>query len=90
MSKLYIKNDRWNEFCEKAVSLGFTEQDSHYFRYGGNKRIIYVWKYDRSVIDYKLDSTTYWGTAYEGEFRHRVKYYAKDLIDLGFTSETRE
>ena len=42
----------------------------------------YTWekKYNREIVDYLKDNTTYSGYKYEGEYKHIIRPYIKDLI----------
>ena len=44
-------------------------------------------KYNREIVDYLKDRTTYSGYKYEGEYKHIVLPYIKDLIEAGLVEK---
>jgi hypothetical protein len=89
--KFYIKEDRWEDFERNHKKYGF-EIDHHgdYEKYAGNGRRLFVYAHSREITDLKIDYTTYWGYAYEGEYRHRTKTYIMDLIADGYIEARKE
>ena len=88
--KFYIKEDRWEDFKRNYKKYGFNEYNGNYRKYVGNRRDVVVYSYDKEITDLKIDHTTYWGYAYEGEYRHRTKTYIMDLIADGYIEARRE
>lgn len=83
--EFYIKEERWEDFKANYEKYGFfAVADGNYWKHCGNRRVIYVYCFNRSVTDLVLDHTTYTGYKYEGEYRHRTKTYIKDLIADGY------
>ena len=63
---------------------------SYWYKFVTAKRRLSIWKYNRSIDDDMVDSTTYTGFKYEGEYRHQVKKYIQDLIQAGLVEKVKE
>lgn len=72
-----IKDDI--DLNELVAKYNFIETNDYYIRVH-KTRDVYVIKFNREVIDFKKDCTTYTGYAYSNEYRHNTGYYIKDLI----------
>jgi hypothetical protein len=77
---LKIKN---NVGLKELEKFGFKDVVSYYIKSVTRKRDIIIWKYNKEIVDYLKDSTTYVGYKYEGEYKHIIRPYIKDLIEAG-------
>lgn len=81
---LRIKEDVDLKELEK---FGFKNLEAYYFKTVTRQRNIYIWKYNREIVDYLKDNTTYSGYKYEGEYKHIIRHYIKDLIQAGLVEK---
>jgi hypothetical protein len=89
--RFYIKEERFEDFKANYEKYGFKiDHHGDYYKYVGNRRVVWVYKWNRSVTDLKIDHTTYDGYMYEGEYRHRTKTYIYDLIVDGYIEAKKE
>jgi len=63
---------------------------AYWYKFVTNRRRISIWRYNRSIDDDVVDTTTYTGFKYEGEYRHQVKKYIQDLIQAGLVEKVEE
>lgn len=70
-----------NVGLKELEKFGFKEIVSYYIKSVTRKRDIIIWKYNKEIVDYLKDSTTYSGYKYEGEYKHIIRPYIKDLIE---------
>lgn len=75
---LKIKN---NVGLKELEKFGFKDIVSYYIKSVTRKRDIIIWKYNKEIVDYLKDNTTYSGYKYEGEYKHIIRPYIKDLIE---------
>ena len=81
---LKIKNSVGLKELEK---FGFKDVEAYYIKSVTRKRDIIIWKYNKEIVDYLKDSTTYVGYKYEGEYKHIIRPYIKDLIEAGLVEK---
>lgn len=67
--------------------FGFKDFEAYYLKSVTRKRNIIIWKYNREIVDYLTDNTTHSGYKYEGEYRHIIRPYIKDLIEAGLVEK---
>ena len=79
-----IKN---NVSLKELEKFGFKDIVSYYIKSVTRKRDIIIWKYNKEIVDYLKDNTTYSGYKYEGEYKHIIRPYIKDLIQAGLIEE---
>lgn len=84
---LKIKSDVDLKELEK---FGYKELNDMYFKWVTRNRKIVIWKYNRTIVDYLKDNSTYSGYKYEGEYRHIIQPYIKDLIQAGLVEKVEE
>ena len=75
---LKIKN---NVGLKELEKFGFKDIVSYYIKSVTRNRDIIIWKYNKEIVDYLKDNTTYSGYKYEGEYKHIIRPYIKDLIE---------
>ena len=71
----------------KKFGYSSSYDGSYWYKFVTNRRRISIWRYNRSIDDDVIDSTTYTGFKYEGEYRHQVKKYIQDLIQAGLVEK---
>jgi hypothetical protein len=76
-----------NVDLKELEKFGFKDFEAYYFKSVTRKRNIYIWKYNREIVDYLKDNTTYSGYKYEGEYKHIIRPYIKDLIEAGLVEK---
>lgn len=81
---LKIKN---NVGLKELEKFGFKDVEAYYIKSVTRKRDIIIWKYNKEIVDYLKDSTTYVGYKYEGEYKHIIRPYIKDLIEAGLVEK---
>ena len=81
---LRIKDDVDLKELEK---FGYKDVEAYYLKSVTRNRDIIIWKYNREMVDYLKDNTTYSGYKYEGEYKHIIRPYIADLIQVGFVEK---
>lgn len=69
-----------NVSLKELEKFGFRDLIAYYIKSVTKKRDIIVWKYNKEIVDYLKDNTTYVGYKYEGEYKHIIRPYIQDLI----------
>lgn len=81
---LRIKDDVDLKELEK---FGYKDVEAYYLKSVTRNRDIIIWKYNREMVDYLKDNTTYSGYKYEGEYKHIIRPYIEDLIQAGLVEK---
>lgn len=76
-----------NVDLKELEKFGFKDLEAYYFKAVTRQRNIHIWKYNREIVDYLKDNTTYSGYKYEGEYKHIILPYIKDLIEAGLVEK---
>lgn len=87
---LRIKESEWQRFCDNAEKLGFSRSENDFYKRVTNKRELWVYSYNKEITSCVLDSTTYCGYKYRGEYHAIVKPYIQDLIQQGYVEKVEE
>ncbi len=85
-TKYYLKDNIDFKNLEK-FGYASNYNGSYWYKFVTSRRIISILRYNRSIDDDVIDSTTYTGFKYEGEYRHQVKKYIQDLVQAGLVEE---
>lgn len=81
-----------NVDLKELEKFGYSCHDNgtYWYKYVTYKRRISIWRYNHSIEDDVVDSTTYSGFKYEGEYKHIIKPYIQDLIQAGLVEKVGE
>lgn len=72
---------------KELEKFGFRDLITYYIRSATRKRDIIIWKYNKEIVDYLKDNTTYVGYKYEGEYKHIIRPYIQDLLQAGLVEK---
>ena len=72
---------------KELEKYGYKDVEVYYLKSVTRNRDIIIWKYNRGIVDYLKDSTTYSGYKYEGEYKHIIRPYIADLIQAGLVEK---
>ena len=76
-----------NVDLKELEKFGYKNIGNVYFKTVTNKRVIRISEIGKEIIDYVIDSSTYSGYKYEGEYKHIIRPYIKDLIEAGIVEK---
>ena len=76
-----------NVDLKELKKFGFKDVEAYYLKSVTRNRDIIIWKYNREIVDYLKDNTTYSGYKYEGEYKHIIRPYIADLIQAGLVEK---
>lgn len=78
-----------NVHLKELEKFGYTDYGNYYAKYVTSRRVIHIWKYSREIIDDIIDYSTYSGYKYEGEYKHIIKPYIRDIIDADMVEKIK-
>lgn len=76
-----------NVDLKELEKFGYKNIGNVYFKTVTTKRVIRISEFDKKITDNVLDSSTYTGYKYEGEYKHIIKPYIQDLIQAGLVEK---
>lgn len=72
---------------KELEKFGYKNIGNVYLKAATTKRVIRISEISKEIIIYVLDSSTYSGYKYEGEYKRIIRPYIKDLIKAGLVEK---